>query len=79
MCIRDRITWDTPKDVESLILWSYFAKDQGPKNFDVLVTKDGDAWEQVATSGDITWQSNACLLYTSNCKAAFRFLAISNF
>lgn len=54
-----QITWDTPKDVESLILWSYFAKDQGPKNFDVLVTKDGDAWEKVANSGDITWKSNA--------------------
>ena len=40
------------------ILWSYFAKDQGPKNFDVLVTKDGSSWETVANSGDITWKQN---------------------
>ena len=53
-----QVTWDTPKDVERMILWSYFAKDQGPKNFDVLVTKDGSSWETVANSGDITWKQN---------------------
>ena len=49
------ITWDRPVDVESVKLFTYFAKDQGVTNFDILVTKDGSNWETVASSGDITW------------------------
>ena len=52
------LTWDNPVDIDSVKLYTYFAKDQGVTNFDVLVSSDnGATFTKAASSGDINWPS----------------------
>lgn len=55
------LNWDSPVTIDSLKLWTYFGKSQGPASFEVYLSEDGTNWETIAdkSSGAISWKTNA--------------------
>ena len=50
------LTWEKAMEVERVVLNTYFADEQGPTSYEVLVQYEGsDTWESVGSQADIQW------------------------
>ena len=50
------LTWEKAMEVDRIVLNTYFADEQGPTSYEVLVQHEGsDTWESVGSKADIKW------------------------